>query len=218
MNIWKNTNTLNGFDEGLKFTDDKDSADILLLGSKSIDLSSFRSVKGIFRAGIGKDNVPEAEAKKEILKLNIPQTVLRKSFSPETANFTCSLIFKMLYQNIGSVNKWFKQPRKEITSKKILIVGMGKIGSKVARLMDPFLKVLTFDIMKNDVGELKNLFVQADCISLHIPKNKNNISFIDSEKLSWMKDSSSLINTARGDIVDENALYEELKEENKSSF
>ena len=96
---------------------------------------------------------------------------------------------------------------------------MGKIGSKVARLMDPFLKVLTFDIMKNDVGELKNLFVQADCISLHIPKNKNNISFIDSEKLSWMKDSSSLINTARGDIVDENALYEELKKKRiKAAF
>ena len=65
MNIWKNTNTLNGFDEGLKFTDDKDSADILLLGSKSIDLSSFRSVKEYFVLELVKTMFQKLKQKKK---------------------------------------------------------------------------------------------------------------------------------------------------------
>ena len=52
---------------------------------------------------------------------------------------------------------------------------------------------------------------QADCISIHIPNINDNISFIDSEKLSWMKSGAALINTARGPIVNEDALYVELK-------
>mgnify|MGYP001240916474 FL=1 len=52
---------------------------------------------------------------------------------------------------------------------------------------------------------------QADCITIHIPKSDENISFIDAEKLSWMKNNSVLVNTARGAIVDEDALYYEIK-------
>ena len=51
----------------------------------------------------------------------------------------------------------------------------------------------------------------ADCVSIHIPKSPENISFIDKEKLSWMKDGSVLINTARGEIVDEDALFREVE-------
>ena len=59
MFIWKNTSTLDGYDEGLSFTGDTEQAKIALLGSKPIDLLEFPNLKGIFRAGIGKDNVPE---------------------------------------------------------------------------------------------------------------------------------------------------------------
>ena len=60
-------------------------------------------------------------------------------------------------------------------------------------------------------NELKPLVQQADCITIHIPKNDNNVSFIDDEKLSWMKVGASLVNTARGSIVDERSLYNEIK-------
>ena len=59
MKVWKNTSTLDGYDEGLIFTEHKDQADIALLGSKPITLYQFPNLKGIFRAGIGKDKVPE---------------------------------------------------------------------------------------------------------------------------------------------------------------
>ena len=67
MLIWKNTSTLDGYDKGLVFTEHKEQAEIALLGSKTIDLDEFPYLKGIFRAGIGKDNVPEEEATKKKL-------------------------------------------------------------------------------------------------------------------------------------------------------
>ena len=53
MKIWKNTSTLDGFDDGLIFTSSKKDADIVLMGSKPIDIYHFPNLKGIFRAGVG---------------------------------------------------------------------------------------------------------------------------------------------------------------------
>ena len=47
--IWKNTSALDDYSQGLNFTDDKEKADIILLGSKSIDINQFPNLKGIFR-------------------------------------------------------------------------------------------------------------------------------------------------------------------------
>ena len=58
---------------------------------------------------------------------------------------------------------------------------------------------------------MQDLIKMADCISLHIPINDDNQLFIDSQKLSWMKNGAALVNTARGPIVDENAIYKEIK-------
>ena len=66
MLIWKNTATLDGFDDGLNFTQSKIEAEIALMGSKPIDIVEFPNLKGIFRAGIGKDNVPEKAAEKKV--------------------------------------------------------------------------------------------------------------------------------------------------------
>ena len=117
----------------------------------------------------------------------------------------------MLYENVGTLDPWFKQPRHQLFQKKLLVIGTGKIGSRVVQLMKPFLNVNTFDILQNEASELKLMIQQADCITIHIPKIDDNLSFIDTEKLSWMKTGAVLINTARGAIVDEDALYTELQ-------
>ena len=53
IKIWKNTSVLNEFNEELTFTENKQTADLILLGSRQIDLDEFPNVKGIFRAGVG---------------------------------------------------------------------------------------------------------------------------------------------------------------------
>ena len=209
--IWKNTATLDGYDDGLDFTELKYEADIALLGSKRINLNEFPNLKGIFRAGIGRDNVPEKEAAEKGILVRYPSPDTIDIIFNETAVFTCSLIFRMLYNNLGTIEPWVKHDRTELRGKTLLVIGAGNVGRRVANYMKPFMNVMTFDILENDIKELPDKIMQADCISLHIPKTDDNKSFIDAEKLALMKDGSVLINTARGDIVDEDALYQELR-------
>lgn len=219
MKIWKNTSTLNGFDDGLEFTSSKDEASVALLGSKPINLNEFKNLKGIFRAGIGRDNVPEKEAKKKNIIVKYPSRQTKNIIFRETAYFTCNLIFRMFYQHVGTINPWSKSPRVFLAKKTLLVIGKGKVGNKVIELMKSFMDVISFDIYENNISELKSLIKKADCISLHIPLSNKNISFFDSEKLSWMKDDAILVNTSRGPIVCEDSLYEELnKKRIKAAF
>jgi len=210
LKIWKNTSTLDNFDEGLFFTENKKEAIIALLGSKPIEIIDFPNLKGIFRAGIGKDNVPEDEAEKSGILVRYPSDSTIDIIFDETAIFTCNLIFRMLYNEIGTIEPWFKKDRIQMKNKLLLIIGTGNIGRRVYQYMKPFMKVKTFDILKNTLEEIPDLISEADCISLHIPNTIENYEFIDDEKLSMMKDNSILINTARGALVNEDALYHEI--------
>lgn len=211
MLIWKNTATLDGYDEELQFTDSKNDADIALLGSKSINLAEFPSLKGIFRAGIGRDSVPENKARERGIIVRYPSKETVDIIFEETASFTCNLIFRMLFSNIGTIEPWKKEPRLQLSKKRLLVIGAGRIGGRVSELMKNFMHVTTFDILANETSELKSFMKKADCVTIHIPKSDENISFIDVEKLSWMKNGGVLINTSRGAIVDEDALYKELE-------
>jgi len=211
MKIWKNTNTLDGYDDNLVFTQDTSKAQIALLGSKPIEIENFKNLKGIFRAGIGRDNVPEEQAKRRGIKVKFPSVDTVNIIYNETAAFACSLIFRMFYQRVGTINPWFKNSRIELKDKTLLVVGGGNIGGRVAEFMSPFMKVLIFDILHNDIEELPALIKQADGITLHIPKTDQNKAFMDIEKLGLMKKDAILINTARGNLVDEDALYDSIK-------
>ena len=195
------------------FINDKKDADILLMGSQSVDLNDFPKCRAIFRAGIGRDNVPISEASKRKIKVRFPSKKTINHIYDETASFTCGLIFRMLYNQVGSLSKWQKNKREQLNCKSLLVIGKGNIGNRIKKLMSPFLNVLTYDIIDNDEYELENYIRTADCITLHIPLSDNNISFMNKEKLSWMKDNSILINTSRGKLVNENDLYNELSEE-----
>jgi phosphoglycerate dehydrogenase-like enzyme len=211
MKIWTNTKTLDGLVDDLQFTDNKEDAEIALLGSKPIDLSEFPKLRGIFRAGVSVTNVPVEDAKKRGIDIRIPSENTVNFIYEETANFTCYLILRMLYRNIGSLDPWIKYNRTFLNHQNLLIIGMGKIGSMVTEKMVRLLLITTYDITTNSESELKELINKADCISIHVPNTPDNNSFIDAEKLSWMKDGAVLINTARGPIIDEDALYKELK-------
>ena len=117
----------------------------------------------------------------------------------------------MFYSNLGKIKPWEKNSRSIFSRNRLLVIGNGNIGSRVSKLMSSFLKVKTFDIKENELSELKKMMQEADCVTINIPNNSNNISFLNQEKLSWIKDNAILINTARGNVVEENALYAEIK-------
>lgn len=211
MKIWTNTKTLDGYLDDYTFTEIKDEADVALIGSKTIDPDEFPKLKLIFRTGISKDNLPFEKAKARNIKVEIPSEYVQNYIYRETADFSCYLIMRMLYSNIGTVDPWHKEGRTALTNRNLLVMGLGKIGKMVVEKMKPFVNVLTFDIFQNKPKELNELISQADCISLHIPNTPENKSLFNKEKLSLMKDGAILVNTARGPIVDEDDLYTELK-------
>jgi phosphoglycerate dehydrogenase-like enzyme len=213
MKIWKNTATLDDLVSELKNTVEEFDAELAVIGSKSINLSRMPNLKAIFKCGVGTDNIPFEEARKSNIEVILPSKKTKDFIFEETANFTIHLILKMLYRDLGELNDWEKNQRKFLGARKVLILGLGNIGKKVSYKLKSFCTVITYDPVLNSKDEIEELFRQADVVSLHMPLSKDTQSFINAEKLSWMKDNAILVNTSRGSIVDENALYDEIKNE-----
>jgi len=213
MLLWKNTHTLDGLIDDIPQTKIKENAQIALMGSKSIKLDEFPLLKGIFRVGVSATNVPIVDAIKRKIKVCFPSEKTKKYIYEETANFTCGLIFNSHYSNLGTIDPWVKNNRTALSEKNLLLIGEGRIGSMVKEKMSAFMNVLIFDSFKYPEMKLESLLPKADFLTIHIADTEKNIGFIDSDKLGLMKDGAVLINTARGRIVDEDTLYNELNNE-----
>ena len=90
-------------------------------------------------------------------------------------------------------------------------MGTGNIGAKVVHKLKNFVRISTFDVISNNSSELKAMIQQADCITLHLPLSESTRNMFDAEKLSWMKDGATLVNTARAALVSEEDLFHELE-------
>ena len=125
-------------------------------------------------------------------------------------------------------NNEFSKVRKseksvELEGKTLGLVGLGHIGSIVARICrfgfnmnvlayDPFVDRSKVDDWIEIVDDKKKLFSDSDFISIHIPLSDTTRNLVGKEEFSCMKGSACFINTARGGIVDENALIQALEE------
>lgn len=110
----------------------------------------------------------------------------------------------------------------ELNGKNIGIIGTGAIGTEVVRIAKGFgMNVFAYDLYpKNELVEkysvkyieLDELLKNSDIISLHAPLTDNNFHLINEEKIRLMKPNAVVINTARGELIDNKALYEALSE------
>ena len=212
MKIFSLTKTLKSYNNQLHYTLEKSEAEIIIVGGKKINLTEFPNLKGIFKTGVGVDNIPFIEAKKRNIEIRLPSEQTKNYIYKETASFAVYLILNCLYKNIFDFNSWEKYSRKVISAKKVLLIGQGNIGKMVKKYLNQLVDVLTFDVKTNKLDDLTHFVKQADCISLHLPLNKNTKNLVDSNFLDLMKLNSSLVNTSRGGIVNESALEEKLKQ------
>ncbi len=113
---------------------------------------------------------------------------------------------------------FWEGPLTELTGLTLGIVGLGDIGRAVARLADAFgMRVIATTRSRGEVPDyvelvnMETLFREADVVSLHCPLTPETCSLINSERLAMMKPTAFLINTARGPLVDEQALSEALR-------
>jgi len=116
----------------------------------------------------------------------------------------------------------------DMNGKTVGIVGTGKIGCVLARILHGFgCRIMAFDTDKNQILEnkynveytdFKTLCEQSDIISLHVPLNENTKFMIDKTSIAWMKQGVMLINTSRGGLVNTKAVVTALKKQHIGSF
>jgi phosphoglycerate dehydrogenase-like enzyme len=210
MTIYKATNTLNKYLPNLEYTQNKSDAELLIVGGKKFDLADFPKVRGVFKTGVGTDNLPLEEAKRRGIEIRLPSEDTRDTIYEETAAFTCNLLLRGLYTNIGEWATWTKRDRCMLARQRLLVLGAGRIGGRVAHKMKSFMEVTTFDSATDDESLLPCLISEADAVTIHIPLTSETRHFMNSTRLSWIKTGALLVNTARGSIVDEDALFEEI--------
>lgn len=154
--------------------------------------------------------------------------------TPIVAQHTISLILNLCGQTYKYLNEkslWPASPIftrldhrvTEISGKSLGIVGVGNIGSKVGEIAESMgmkIQVLARKDSKSLIHqewprfEYASFFENSDIITLHCPLTDSNKHLINNESLSIMKKTSYLINTSRGDLVDESALAIALNEKN----
>ena len=114
---------------------------------------------------------------------------------------------------------YWKTPLVELAGKTIGLVGLGDIGSQVAKIASAFgMKVIAY--RKNpeqthnadiEMVSMETLFKQSDVISLHCPLTEETKDLINAERLLWMKPTAYLLNTGRGPLINEEDLANALK-------
>ena len=116
--------------------------------------------------------------------------------------------------------RWDQPTAHDVWSKTLGIVGLGRIGQAVARRARGFeMPILAAEPAPNmdavealgvKLTDVDTLLREADIVTLHVPAMPETYKLINAERLALMKPTALLINTARGSLVDEDALYEAL--------
>ena len=182
-------------------------------------------LKVIGRAGTGVDNVDiPAATRRGIVVANAPE-----SNSVAAAEHTLALMLA-LCRNVPQAHAsltggaW-ERPRfkgTELYGKTLGVVGFGRIGQLVAKRAQSFdMEVLAFDMFVSaerfrDLGVegmtgLEDLLSKADVVTLHVPKTPDTVGLIDSAAVEQMKEGARLVNCARGELVDLDAVLAGLE-------
>lgn len=212
--IYLNTNTFDDFVKqcDLPITDDPGKTTFLVLGAKKPNYSEFEKIKAVYRFGVGTDNIDFKLLKQKSIPVHFPRDDTRAILYDATANFTVYGILSVLYRDaFGDIETWRKKKREYIGNKIALVIGTGNIGSRVQEKLGVFMSVLTYDVRNNEPDELEPLIRKADVITIHTPLDDTTNAFFDQTKLSWVRDDALMVNTARGSLYDEDALYDKLK-------
>ena len=175
----------------------------------------------IARFGVGHDGVDKKLATQNGLFCTNTPGVLDDSVAECAIGLMLSCARK--FPSCINDNKngiWNNQVGSELKGKTLAIIGCGAIGKKVAKIASNGfgMRVTGYDVaeIKDDIfdkfyTDFKNAVSKADFISLHIPDIPVTKDFINSERLKTIPDEAILINTARGNIINESALYDALE-------
>ena len=201
---------------------------VVVRGATKLTASAIEAAKKlrlIVRAGVGLDNIDLASAESKGIEVrNVPGAT-----SISVAELTMGLMLA-LARHIPQANlsmhqgRWEKKSFSgtELSGKTLGLIGLGKIGSQVARRAhafgmrilthDPYITAETASAIDVQLSPFDQLLAQSDFISIHVPLTEETRNFVDANAISKMKPGARLINCSRGGIVDEEAVARALKQ------
>ncbi|MCH8284079.1 MAG: phosphoglycerate dehydrogenase [Chloroflexi bacterium] len=188
-------------------------------------LEAARRLQVVGRAGVGVDNIDvEAATRHGILVVNAPTSNIVAAAEHSFA------LMLALARHVPQANaalkagRWARQEfmGTELRGKLLGIFGLGKVGSAVARrakafemrvvACDPFVSEEHARALGVELMSKEDLLREADFISIHVPMTASTRDLIGPKELAQVKPSVRIVNTARGGLVDEQALYEAVEE------
>ncbi len=183
-------------------------------------------LKAIARAGVGVDNIDIPEAtRKGIIVMNTPG-----GNTLSAAEHTMALMLALSRNVVPACNSlksgaWDRKKYmgNQLNGKVLGLIGLGRIGMSVAKMARGFnMVILGYDPIAAPADteklgvevtdDLARIFKEADYISVHVPRNEQTLNMIGAEQIKLMKPTVRLVNCARGGIINEEAMYNALAE------
>jgi glyoxylate reductase len=193
----------------------RDDVDVLVVANEHVDGTLFPALRLVANFGVGYDRIGVDDlARRGVAVTNTPGVL-----DAATADLTWALILAARRRVVEGdtrvrTGEWTGSwadgfLAEELTGSTLGIVGLGRIGSAVARRAEGFdMRVLA--ARRSGGTPLDELLTQSDVVSIHAPLTEETRCLLDARRLSLLRDGACLVNTARGEIVDEEALVSEL--------
>ena len=194
----------------------------LIVANEPVDAALFPLLRLVANFGVGYDRI----GVKELRRRGVAVTNTPGVLDAATADLTWALILAARRRVVEGdsrvrAGEWTGSwadgfLAEELTGATLGIVGLGRIGQAVARRAAGFeLRVLYTQRRRNDAGladyrELDDLLAESDVVTIHAPLTPETRGLLDARRLGLIRDGACLVNTARGEIVEEEALVAEL--------
>ncbi|PGL70993.1 phosphoglycerate dehydrogenase [Bacillus sp. AFS055030] len=200
--------------------------DGVIIGVDPLDkevLMEAKNLKAIAKYGVGTDNIDLDYADKHQISVSITAG----ANSNAVADYTMSLMLSVA-RRVATIDykcrqkDWSKITTVDAYGKTLGLIGTGNIGKGVAKRAKGFdMKILAYDLVRDEefakehgityVESVNDILQEADFISLHLPLNNETRHIISYEEFQMMKPTAVIINTARGGLINEDALENALK-------
>ena len=200
-------------------------ADALIAGLEDIGeelINSAKKLKVISRYGVGYDKVDIEAAKKKGIQVTITPGANGDSVADLAVALMLDLARNVTVMDGSIKSKDQKRPQGiEMFEKTLGVIGAGRIGQGVAGRCRGFnMKILAYDVFQNEefiretgaeYVDLERLLKESDFITIHSPLTEETRNMIAAPQFKLMKKDAVIVNTARGGVIDEAALYDALK-------
>jgi D-3-phosphoglycerate dehydrogenase len=195
------------------------NCDALVVGTDPVDegVLSSGSLRAVVKYGSGLDNIDVAAAE----RLGISVVATPGANARSVAELTVGLMLTLarhivVHHDSVRSGGWERRIGVELRGRRLGLIGCGAVGREVAVIAGCLgMEVIAYDPYATElqvpVVELEDLLSSSDVVSLHVPLTDETRGLIDSDALALMKGGAFLINTARGGLVDEQALADALE-------